>query len=149
MLEELGLIGALRDYVEGFSTRSGIEVELEFPDHLERCPEEIETAVFRVVQESLSNVHRHSESKAASIRLKRLDRILEVAISDSGRGLPRGLLSGTASDARVGIGISGMRQRIVQLQGRFEIASGEKGTTVSVLLPFSRKVVSSGNEGEE
>ncbi len=147
MLEELGLIGAIRDYVEGFSARSGVEVDLEFPDQLDRCPEEIETAVFRLVQESLSNVHRHSGSKSASVRLKRADSILEVTISDSGRGLPRGLLTGTSNHARVGVGISGMRQRIIQLQGRFEIASREGRTTVSAVLPFPKKVVSPGNEG--
>ena len=141
MLEELGLIGAIRDYVEGFSARSGIRVELEFSEDFERCPGETETALFRVVQESLSNVHRHSESKFALVRLTRSGDIIELTIADRGRGLPAGLLTGTAEDARIGVGISGMRQRIVQLQGRLDITSNKEGTTVRAVLPCSQKAV--------
>jgi PAS domain S-box-containing protein len=135
MLEELGLIGALRDYVGGFSARSGIEVELESKEDFERCSPEIETALFRVVQESLSNVHRHSTSKVAMIKLIRNGDLIELTIIDRGKGLPRGLLLGTAETARVGVGISGMRQRIIQLQGHLEISSNEDGTTVCAVLP--------------
>ena len=136
MLEELGLIGALRDYVEGFSARSGIKVELEAPENFDRCSEKVETALFRVVQESLSNVHRHSGSKVALVKLVRDRDVIEVTITDRGKGLPAGLLTGTADAVRVGVGISGMRQRIVQLQGKLELASDESGTTVSAVLPF-------------
>jgi signal transduction histidine kinase len=136
MLEELGLIGALRDYVEGFSARSGIQVELEAPENFERCPEKVETALFRVAQESLSNVHRHSGSKVAFVKLVRGREVIELTITDRGKGLPAGLLTGTADAARVGVGISGMRQRIVQLQGQLEVVSNEGGTTVSAVLPF-------------
>ncbi|PYI91600.1 MAG: hypothetical protein DME97_13310 [Verrucomicrobia bacterium] len=149
MLEELGLIGAIRDYVEGFSARSGIEVELEFSEDFERCPSETETALFRVVQESLSNVHRHSESKFALVKLTRIDDIIELTIADRGRGLPAGLLTGTAEDARIGVGISGMRQRIVQLQGRLDITSNKEGTTVRAVLPCSQKGVRAQNESEK
>jgi PAS domain S-box-containing protein len=137
MLEELGLLGALRDYVEGFSARSGIQVELEFTEDFERCSPEIETALFRVVQESLSNVHRHSASEVALVKLIRNGDLIELTIGDRGKGLPRGLLLGTAETARVGVGISGMRQRIIQLQGHLEIISDEDGTTVCAVLPCS------------
>jgi PAS domain S-box-containing protein len=136
MLEELGLIGALRDYVAGFSGRSGIKVDLEAADQFERCSGPVETALFRVVQESLSNVHRHSGSKVALVRLVRARNVIELTITDRGKGLPAGLLSGTADGVRVGVGISGMRQRIVQLQGKLELSSDESGTTVSAVLPF-------------
>jgi PAS domain S-box-containing protein len=136
MLEELGLIGALRDYVGGFSARSEIEVALEFTEDFERCSEEIETALFRVVQESLANVHRHSGSKAALVKLVRAGNLIELTIADGGKGLPTGLMTGTADRVRVGVGISGMRQRILQLQGRLEITSDETGTTVFAVLPF-------------
>jgi PAS domain S-box-containing protein len=135
MLEELGLLGALRDYVEGFSARSGIQVELECVEDFERCSPEVETALFRVVQESLANVHRHSASKVALVKLIRNGDLIELTIKDRGKGLPRGLLLGTADRARVGVGISGMRQRIIQLQGRLEIVSSEEGTTVCAVLP--------------
>ncbi|HKP04755.1 MAG TPA: PAS domain-containing protein [Chthoniobacterales bacterium] len=139
MLEELGLIGALRDYVEGFSARSDIQVELDAPEDFDRCSDEIETALFRVVQESLANVHRHSGSDVAFVKLKRDDEIIELTIADRGQGLPDGLFTGTADAARVGVGISGMRQRIVQLAGRLEITSHQSGTTVVAVLPFCPK----------
>jgi len=136
LLEELGLGGALRHYVEGFSHRSGIQVELECSTDLPRCSDEIETALFRIVQESLANIHRHSESKSAFVRLLYAGQNVELTIIDKGRGLPPGLLAGKAVEARVGIGISGMRQRLLQLEGSLQIHSGPGGTTVRAVLPF-------------
>ena len=139
MLEELGLAGALRHYVEGFSQRSGIRIELECGDDLERCSEGIETALFRVVQESLANVHRHSNSNCAFLKLARAGDNIELTIADRGRGLPAGLLTGTAHGARIGVGISGMRQRVRQLKGRLDLSSNGQGTVVHVVLPFCPK----------
>ena len=133
------LTGALRHYVEGFSQRSGIEVELDSRADLERCPEEIETALFRVVQESLANVHRHSGSKCVSVCLIRTGENLELTIADRGRGLPVGLQLDTAEETRVGVGIAGMRQRMRQLGGRLKITSRPEGTTVRAVLPFRAK----------
>jgi PAS domain S-box-containing protein len=141
MLEELGLAGALRYYVEGFSQRSGIRVELECGLDLERCSDGIETALFRVVQESLANVHRHSNSRYAFLKLVRVGDNLELTIADRGRGLPPGLLTGTADEARIGVGISGMRQRMRQLRGRLDLRSDGAGTTVHAVLPFVAKSV--------
>lgn len=145
MLEELGLAGALRHYVEGFSQRSGIRVELECSADLERCSDGIETALFRVVQESLANVHRHSTSSCAFLKLVRAGNNIELTIADRGRGLPPGLLTGTAGEARIGVGISGMRQRMRQLKGRLDLSSDGQGTTVHAVLPFCAKSV--GPEG--
>ncbi|PYJ10163.1 MAG: hypothetical protein DMF06_07360 [Verrucomicrobia bacterium] len=142
MLEELGLAGALRHYVEGFSQRSGIRVELECGPDLERCSEGIETALFRVVQESLANVHRHSTSSCAFLKLVRVGDNIELTIADQGRGLPPGLLTGTADEARIGVGISGMRQRMRQLNGHLDLSSSAQGTTVHAVLPFCAKSVS-------
>ena len=141
MLEELGLAGALRHYVEGFSQRSGIRVELECGSDLERCSDGIETALFRVVQESLANVHRHSTSNCAFLKLARAGDNIELTVSDRGRGLPPGLLTGTADEARIGVGISGMRQRMRQLKGRLDLRSDGQGTTVHAVLPFCAKDV--------
>jgi PAS domain S-box-containing protein len=146
MLEELGLAGALRHYVEGFSQRSGIRVELECGADLERFSDGIETALFRVVQESLANVHRHSTSTCAFLKLARLGQNIELTITDRGRGLPPGLLTGTADEARIGIGISGMRQRMRQLKGRLDLSSSAQGTTVHAVLPFCPKSVSTARE---
>jgi PAS domain S-box-containing protein len=146
MLEELGLAGALRHYVEGFSQRSGIRVELECGAELERFSEGIETALFRVVQESLANVHRHSTSTCAFLKLVRVGDNIELTITDRGRGLPPGLLTGTADEARIGVGISGMRQRMRQLDGRLDLTSSAQGTTVHAVLPFCPKTVSTARE---
>ena len=139
MLEELGLARALRHYVEGFSQRSGIRVELDCGQDLERCSDEIETALFRVVQESLANVHRHSTSDCAFLKLVSAGDNIELTIADYGRGLPPGLVTGTADEARIGVGISGMRQRMRQLNGRLDLISDSKGTTVHAVLPFCAK----------
>jgi len=139
MLEELGLARALRHYVEGFSERSGIRVEFECSADLERGSAEIETALFRVVQESLANVHRHSNSQGAFVKLVRAGNNLELTITDRGRGLPPGLVTGHADEARIGIGISGMQQRMRQLQGRLDLRSDGGGTTVHAVLPFVAK----------
>jgi len=152
MLEELGLAGALRHYVEGFSQRSGIRVELECSADLERCSDGIETALFRVVQESLANVHRHSTSSCAFLKLVRAGDNIELTIADRGRGLPPGLVTGTVGEARIGVGISGMRQRMRQLKGRLDLSSDGQGTTVHAILPFCPKNVRpdgvSAREGE-
>jgi PAS domain S-box-containing protein len=146
MLDELGLAGALRHYVEGFSQRSGIQVELDSPADLARCSEEIETALFRVVQESLANVHRHSGSNSASVQLVRAGENIELTIADRGHGLPAGLRLDTAEEAGVGVGISGMRQRMRQLGGQLKITSNSAGTRVHAALPFrAREAGSNGS----
>ena len=134
-LEEFGLAGALRDYLRGFSERSGIKVEFDCPDEVERCSHEIETALFRVAQESLANVHHHSRSESAVVRLAFIGGNIDLIIIDRGYGLPTGLLEGKNSRFRIGVGISGMRQRMHQLGGLLEISSGADGTTVHAALP--------------
>jgi signal transduction histidine kinase len=92
-----------------------------------------------VVQESLANVHRHSTSSSAFVRLVRAGDNIELTITDQGCGLPPGLLTGTSDHARIGVGISGMRQRVRQLKGRLELSSNGQGTTVHAVLPFCAK----------
>jgi PAS domain S-box-containing protein len=133
LLDETGLESALRWFVEGFAQRSGIRMELELGPELGRLSKEMEIAIFRVVQESLTNVHRHSESKTAQVRLSRDSRQVTLEICDSGRGLPsRGSAGGTAMP---GVGIEGMRERIRQLGGSFEIQSGKGRTVVRAVIP--------------
>lgn len=138
-LDEAGLLSALRWYASGFAERSGIRVELDVPEHLDRLPLDTETALFRVVQESLSNIHRHSTSQTARIRLRRDAEALVMEIEDRGRGMSHVALRDiTGGRGRVGVGIAGMSERIKQLGGRFEVMSndrGKTGTTVSVYLP--------------
>jgi signal transduction histidine kinase len=136
LLDELGLTSALSWYVEGFSKRSGIEVTLDIPGNAPRFSAEVETAVFRIVQQSLANIHRHSGSKVARIRLiKRTDH-LAIEISDEGHGFAPEILSKFRQSGQLpGVGVSGMRERINSLSGTFDIVSGATGTTLAVKLP--------------
>jgi PAS domain S-box-containing protein len=134
-LDEMGLLSALRWYAAGFAERSGIKVDLELPETFDRLPLDIETALFRIVQESLTNIHRHAGSETARIRLRRDAETLVMEIEDRGRGIPKASLERiTAGEA--GVGIAGMSERIEQLGGSFEISSRDQGTTVCARLPL-------------
>jgi len=138
LLDELGLVSALRAYSEGFAERTGLEVELDLPEQMDRLPQAIETALFRIVQEGLTNIHRHSGSRTATLRLKRQPNRIELELRDFGRGLPPGTLEGEVTSAsRIGVGIAGMRERARQLGGRLTIGSSETGTTLHVVLPVT------------
>jgi len=130
LLDEAGLKSALRWYVEGFAERSGIQVD----PHLPRLPQEVETTIFRIVQESLTNIHRHSGSKSASLRIEQDAKNTRVEIRDQGKGISQ-FNSVKNMPSRAGVGIQGMQERVRQLQGRFEIKSGQTGTAVIVTLP--------------
>jgi signal transduction histidine kinase len=140
-LDEAGLVAALRWFAAGFAERSGIRVELDLPESLERLPLDAETALFRVVQEALINIHRHAESKTASIRLRRDAGTLLLEIEDRGHGIPSDSLNLIRSfGGGVGVGIAGMSERLQQLGGRLEIKSGERGTIVLARLPLVKVV---------
>ena len=135
LLDEVGLSSALRVFLEGFEERSKIKVALEIPNSFERLPQELETAIFRVVQECLTNIHRHSGSRVAAIRVAREGNEVKVEVRDQGKGMPAGPNSASRAHRRMGVGIQGMHERITQLGGRFEIRSGKKGTTVVASVP--------------
>ncbi len=137
LLDEAGLESALRWYVEGFTERSKIQVELELPEEMERLPREIELALFRVVQESLTNVHRHSASPTAKISLARLEDRVRVEISDRGKGISEEKQRNLTA-AKAGVGVRGMQERVRQFGGTMEIVSSGEGTTVVVWLPLGR-----------
>jgi len=138
LLDEVGLIFALRWYVDGFMTRTEKIVRLDMPESLDRLKPEIETTVFRVVQEALSNIHRHSGSRRAWIRLEVDEGTLMLEIRDEGRGVsPSPLPAGSGGDSpALGVGIAGMRERLRQFNGSLEIESGRGGTTVRATLPI-------------
>lgn len=137
MLDEVGLLPAIRWYATGFARRSGIDVELDLPDHLRRLPTDVETAVFRVIQESLTNVHRHSGSPTAVIRLDVEPERIHLLVIDRGCGIPPQKLSFHQESETIGVGLLGMRERLRQLGGELEITSEGRGTTVQVIVPLS------------
>lgn len=137
LLDEAGLASALSWYVDGFAERSGIKVDLQFSQEFARLPREAEITIFRVVQECLTNIHRHSGSPSATIRLSRTGHAIRVEIQDKGKGIPPEQQSKLASAGAPGVGIRGMRERLRQLGGNLEIDSSAKGTLVLVTLPIA------------
>jgi PAS domain S-box-containing protein len=135
MLDEVGLSSGLRSYLEGFTERSKIKVELELPDDLGRLPQDSETSIFRVVQECLTNIHRHSESPVARIRITRSDGQVTVEVEDKGKGIPPEKREAMGSGGLPGVGIRGMRERLRQLGGTLEVNSNGEGTVVVARLP--------------
>jgi len=138
MIEEAGLLSSLRWYAKGFEERSGIKVMLDLPEQLERLPLETETAVFRIVQEALTNVQRHSGSAVATIRLLKKPDALELEVHDEGRGMPAGLRTPEELRLGSGVGIAGMIERVRDLDGHMEYQSPGGGTRLLVTLPVGR-----------
>jgi PAS domain S-box-containing protein len=142
-LDETDLWSAVRWYAEGFTRRSGIKVDLTMPRGVGRLPQDVETTLFRIVQESLANIHRHSRSRQARIRIARRAAHVTLTVRDQGRGMPPLPAEDGAGEtppgghAALGVGIAGMRERVRQLGGRFEIDSDPRGTSVRVEIPLS------------
>ena len=142
MLEEVGLKSAIPWYLEGFSKRSNIQTTFETEPEFGRLGREIELALFRVLQESLTNVHRHSGSTTADIRLTRQNGSVVLQVADKGKGIPPTLLEQTDKDwlGSLGVGLRGMNERIRQLGGKLEISSTESGTVVTAGVPVVEPV---------
>ncbi|PYU32761.1 MAG: hypothetical protein DMG28_10525 [Acidobacteria bacterium] len=132
MLDEGGLEDAIRDYVDGFTKRSGIQVELEVSPRFGRMKPDVELALFRVVQESLTNIQRHSGSLQAKIRIDRNADDVTLEVSDKGRGI-----SDSRFPSGVGVGIPSMHERVKQIGGRLDVDSSSRGTTVRVTIPVN------------
>ncbi len=135
LLDETGISGALRWYIDGAKERSGIDIQLFISPDLERLPPEMELVIFRLVQECLTNIHRHSGGKAATVHLSQDAEGIFLEVKDNGKGIPSDKLSKIRSQASAGVGISGMRERVRHFNGQLEIDSNESGTTVSAKFP--------------
>lgn len=139
VLDEMGLSAALLWYVDGFSRRTGIKVNLRVSPTLGRLPKDAETALFRIVQESLTNVFRHSGSPRAKVEALHTPSAVTLEITDEGRGTPLSRGKRDRHHTGSGIGILSMRERARQIGAEFEISSSPKGTTVRVTLPYPAK----------
>jgi len=136
-LDEAGFTSAARWYVEGYSKRSGIKVKLDLATELERLPIVIETTLFRVLQESLTNVQRHSGASEVSIRFQRQAEMAILEIEDFGCGIPQNLLNRLReASAEAGVGLAGMRERLHELSGKCEIESDTHGTCLRAIVPI-------------
>jgi signal transduction histidine kinase len=137
LLQEFGLLVAIRTFARGFSEASGIKVDVDLPPRKRRLHKDVEATLFRVVQEALTNVYRHSGSKRATIHMRETGRDLVLEIRDSGRGIQ---MSSThpKNPKTVGVGIAGIRERLQQFDGQLELQSSRNGTVLRALLPLSR-----------
>ena len=146
LLDEIGLWTALEWYVEGFMQRSGIAATLEGDRNFGRLNSDLEFAIFRVVQECLTNVHRHSGSSEATVRLLRSDAEVRLEVRDRGRGLPAGKQFGLSGIGTMGVGLRGMRERILQLGGNLNVQSNAGGTTIVATFPITATAGTSNRE---
>jgi len=135
MLDEIGLSSALRWYADGLSERSALSIELNIPDNFERLAPEMELAIFRLVQECLTNIHRHSGSKTAVIRIARENDKIHAEVRDQGKGMSQERLAEIQSQG-VGVGIRGIRERVRQAQGELSVDSNALGTKITAIFPI-------------
>lgn len=151
MLDEVGLVPALEWYAAGFSERSKIQAQVDAQQIETRLPKPVEMAFFRITQEALTNIYRHSRSNTAEIRVKEHDGGITLQIEDTGAGLDEHLLEGIVSgnaDAK-GVGIRGMRERMREMGGTLAVASSKKGTTISAHIPRTASVFAKQKQDEE
>ena len=148
MLDEAGLGSAARWYVDGFSRRSGIKVNLNLPPNLDRMHRDVEVALFRAIQEALTNIHRHSGGSMVNVHLSVDTEQLQLEIKDDGRGIPRKRLRSLIEGAaEAGVGLAGMRERMRELGGSLEIRSDRAGTTVVIRIPVEKTSTDSQKNG--
>jgi len=135
LLEELGLELTLRGFVEGFARRSGISVRMNISGDLDKCGFDVELAVFRILQEALSNVHRHSHSSTAAVLVACDGRTFRLEIADQGKGISAGSVEG--------VGMASIRERVRLLKGELAIQSDQAGTTINIQLPLPERELTS------
>ncbi|MGA8554871.1 MAG: PAS domain S-box protein, partial [Candidatus Acidiferrales bacterium] len=136
MLDEIGLSSALGWYTQGLAERSGLRIELKIPDDLGRLAPEVELAIFRLVQECLTNIHRHSGSKTAVIRIAREPDKIYAEVQDHGKGMsPERFAEVQSQSVGAGVGIRGMRERVRQAHGELTVDSNALGTTITAIFP--------------
>jgi PAS domain S-box-containing protein len=146
LLDEAGLYSAISWYVHGLNERSGIEIELDMAQSFGRLPREIELVVFRLVQEALTNIHRHSGSGTASIRIARENGMVSVDVRDRGKGMSAERLAMVQSGGS-GVGIRGMRERVRQIHGELQISSTQSGTRLWATIPIKQRKDAGAEEG--
>jgi signal transduction histidine kinase len=137
LLDEVGFVSAAKWYVQGFSERSGVAVDMDIQDGQGRLPRALELGLFRVLQESLTNIHRHSKSSKAEVKLSSFPNEVVLQVRDYGNGMPaESLRQFKNKGTNLGVGLTGMRERVRELSGRFDIQSGPQGTLIRVSFPL-------------
>jgi two-component system NarL family sensor kinase len=136
LLDEAGFESAARWYVDGFAQRGEIQATISFPENMDRLPKSIELALFRILQESLANVHRHSGSPTVDIDVDVEADTVTLAVRDAGRGISEQVLERFRETGVAGIGLAGMRERVADLGGEMRIESNQAGTVLMASIPL-------------
>jgi signal transduction histidine kinase len=140
LLDEVGFGSAARWYVDGFAQRSGLKVNLDVPPDFGRLRRDIETALFRVVQEALTNVHRHSGASVVEVRVDVDAEQVWLEVKDNGRGMSHDRLRAVESGSETGVGLAGMRERVRELGGSLSIKSSQSGTSLGISIPITENI---------
>ncbi len=135
LLDEAGFVSAANWYVEEFGMRSGIATKLHLPEHVHRLPRRTETALFRIMQEALTNVHHHSGSRSVEVCVTADESQVVLTVKDYGMGVPREVLDRFWKTGNVGVGLAGIRERLKELGGGLEIESNLDGTLLRATIP--------------
>ncbi len=138
LLDEAGFISAARWYVEGFGKRSGIAATLNIPEEPQRLPAGVETALFRILQEALTNVYRHSCSRSVEVRLTSDPTFVALAIQDRGKGMSQDAVQRFRKNGATGVGLAGMRERVKEFGGTLHLESSPAGTVLTAMIPVHR-----------
>jgi signal transduction histidine kinase len=148
LVDELGFVASARSYLEGFSQRTGIAVRVDLPDLKKRLPSGVELTMLRILQEALTNIQRHSQSGEAGVTLEADDKSATLTVWDRGVGMPGGMVQDFYGNGiSVGVGLAGIRERVRERKGHFEIHSDSRGTAISVTLPIANDPEVSTGEG--
>ena len=148
MMDAVGLASAARWYVEGFGQRSGIKVTLQVPHELARMPDEVELALFRAIQEALTNVHRHSGASSADVLILRDAEQVILEVRDNGRGIAKEQVAHFAqTGAAMGVGLTGMRERVRELGGSLHLESNGSGTVLRIAIPVEEESLAESDAG--
>ncbi len=143
LLEEAGFYSAARWYIDGFSKRSNLKVNLELPAKTGRMPDVVELTLFRVLQEGLINAHRHSGSNQVDVQVETGESTITMQLQDYGKGLSKSLMERfRQTGSAAGVGLAGMRERVKEMDGTFDVQSDSSGTTLRVVLPLTENVSS-------
>jgi signal transduction histidine kinase len=151
LLDEVGFASAATWFVEGFTQRSNIAVTIQIPEDMERMPRDLELAMFRVLQEGLTNIHRHSGSTTAMVDVEKQSDSVKLRIKDYGKGISPALLEEfRRTKTGTGVGLAGMRERMVELGGDLDVKNDPQGTTLEVTAPLESQTSAAGNpSGQE
>ena len=141
LLDEIGFASAAKWFIEGYTQRTGVAVSVDIPAHIDGISRHVELALFRILQEALTNIHRHSKSAKADVSVRVGSRNISMLVRDYGKGIPRETLTNfRAQGTHVGVGLSGIKERVRELDGELQIESDLNGTRITVSVPLGAQV---------